>query len=134
MENNIKGRNPIKLMYLVIPTIAIALVSIIVLYFTGFFMTPTEKIQGTWERTRKGEYSKKEYLETYDFNSDGTGTKTVIDKDGYTAVSNFTWEITERKSMVINHHVKYSWDTNYEEYYTKSTKTAKKYWFVTKDQ
>lgn len=134
MQNNTIDKKPIRLVFLVIPTVLIVITTLFVLYISGFFMSPTDKLEGQWKRTRIGEYSGKEYTETYIFSPDGTGVKTYLDKDGYESKSEFSWEITENKTLIINNKVKYNWNADYADYYSQLEKPAKKYWFATKNQ
>jgi len=123
----------IKLTLIVVPTIVIVCITILLLYLSGIFTSAEDKTIGSWERTRQGTYSFETYKEEYVFNHDGTGKKTVTDKDGYSAETKFTWCITAKKTLVMNGHVKYYWNSGYADYFDNSDKTAKKYWYVTKN-
>ena len=123
----------IKLTLIVIPTIAVVLTTLIMLEVNGFFMSAEDKLLGSFTRNRKGEYSHQKYTETYTFNDDGTGNKTYITPDGEVSNTDFSWYVTPKNILVINGHVKYQYKANYEEYYSSSAKTTKKYWCVTKD-
>ncbi len=133
-KKNSSPRPLFKLTLIVVPMILIVLMTFGILYYNGFFMPTNEKPIGTWERTRIGEYSQKKYSETYTFNKDGTGKKAYTDKDGYTAETEFTWTVTEKKTLVIDGHIKYKWNSNYEEYFVSSDKVAIKYWYITKNE
>ena len=132
-ENTKKTPKPlIKLTVIVVPTVIVVVLTLVILYFSGLFLTPEQKIEGDWERTRVGEYSFMEYKENYSFWDSGNGIKTYTDNDGETLETEFTWCITEKKTLVINGHVKYYWNPQYADYYDNSAKTAKKYWYVSK--
>lgn len=132
MNNSAKTTKPlIRLTVIIIPTVIIVAAALLILNFNGFFLSTEEKILGDWSRSRQGTYSKEEYTETYNFSSDGTGIKSYTTPDGYTAQKEFTWSVTPTKTLVIDSHIKYKWDPNYENYYDEKAKTAKKYWFVT---
>lgn len=128
-----KQRPLIKLTLIVIPTIAVVLITLFTLNANGFFMSAEDKLVGSFVRTRKGEYSKEKYTETYVFNDDGTGSKTYLTPDGTEASTDFSWYVTPKDILVINGHVKYQFKSNYKDYYTGSSKTQK-YWYVTKDE
>lgn len=128
-----KPRPLIKLTLIVIPTIAVVLITLIMLNANGFFMSAEDKLVGSFVRTRKGEYSKSKYTETYVFNDDGTGTKTYLAPEGQESSTDFSWYVTPKDILVINGHVKYELKANYKDYYTGSSKTQK-YWYVTKDR
>lgn len=128
-----KPRPLIKLTLIVIPTIAVVLITLIMLNANGFFMSAEDKLVGSFTRTRKGEYSKDKYTETYVFNDDGTGTKTYLAPEGQESTTDFSWYVTPKDILVINGHVKYELKANYKDYYTGSSKTEK-YWYVTKDR
>lgn len=128
-----KPRPLIKLTLIVIPTIAVVLITLIMLNANGVFMSAEEKLLGSFTRTRKGEFSKKQYTETYIFNNDGTGSKTYIAPEGQVSSTDFSWYVTPKDILVINGHVKYELKANYNDYYTGASKTQK-YWYVTKDR
>ena len=123
----------IKLTLIVIPTIAVVLITLIMLNANGFFMSAEDKLVGTFSRTRKGEFSKEKYTETYTFNDDGTGTKVYLAPEGQVSSTDFSWYVTPKDILVINGHVKYELKANYKDYYTGASKTQK-YWYVTKDE
>lgn len=118
---------------IVIPTVVIVLVTLAILSINGAFTSPQKKMIGTWCRERVGAYSMERYVETYVFNSDGTGQKSSLSPDGYTAHSDFTWSVTEKKVLVINGVVKYNWNANVSDYYTEGKRSTKKYWYVSKN-
>lgn len=135
MKNGTKTAKPlIKLTAIIIPTLIIVAATLLMLNFNGFFLSTEEKVSGEWTRSRQGVYSGEEYLESYTFNEDGSGIKTYTTPDGYTAEKSFTWYVTPTKTLVIDSHIKYKWDPDYQGYYNESSKTAKKYWFVTKNE
>ena len=119
---------------IVIPTVVIVLVTLAILSMNGVFTSPQKKLVGTWQRERIGTYSLEKYVETYVFNDDGTGTKSSLSPDGYTAHSSFTWSVTEKKVLVINGVVKYNWNANVADYYTEGKRSTKKYWYVSKNK
>lgn len=134
MKNKLNSGKPlIRLSLIIIPTVVIVIATLLILSLNGFFLSPEEKTQGEWGRTRTGAYSGKEYKESYVFNEDGTGTKTYTTPEGYSSEKRFYWYVTPNKTLVIDSHIKYKWDPDYENYYNESSKTAKKYWFVTKN-
>lgn len=133
MKNNKSQKPLIKLTLIVIPTIIVVAISLLLLESNGFFMALEDKLEGDWNRSRKGIYSGETYKESYSFSENGTGIKTYIYPDGHKSKSDFTWYITTNKTLVINDKVKYKWNSEYEEYYDEASDTAKKYWFVTKD-
>ncbi len=134
MKNKVSSGKPlIRLTLIIIPTIVIVIATLLILSLNGFFLSPEEKAQGEWSRARTGAYSGEKYEESYVFNEDGTGTKTYTTSKGYDAKKSFSWYVTPNKTLVIDSHIKYKWDPDYENYYNESSKTAKKYWFVTKN-
>ena len=113
MKNKLNSGKPlIRLSLIIIPTVVIVIATLLILSLNGFFLSPEEKTQGEWGRTRTGAYSGKEYKESYVFNEDGTGTKTYTTPEGYSSEKRFYWYVTPNN---------------------ESSKTAKKYWFVTKN-
>lgn len=134
MNNAVKKPKPlIRLTLIIIPTVIVVAATLIILSLNGFFLAPDEKVIGEWSRTRHGTYSDEEYMETYTFESDGTGLKTYTSPNGYIAKKEFTWYVTPNKTLVMDSHIKYKWDSDHENYYNKNSKTAKKYWFVTQN-
>ena len=133
MNNSAKKQKPlIRLTVIIIPTVIIAAAALLILNFNGVFLSTEGKTVGEWSRTRKGAYSKGTYTEVYTFDSDGSGTKSFTSPDGYSSKKEFTWFITPTKTLVIDGHIKYKWNPDYENYYNEKDKTAKKHWFVTK--
>ena len=133
MNNSAKNPKPlIRLTVIIIPTVIIVVSALLILNFNGFFLSVEDKTIGVWSRTRQGTYSKEDYSESYEFGPDGKGIKSYVTPDGYTARKEFTWSITPTKTLVIDGHVKYKWDPDHQNYYDEKSKTAKKYWFVTK--
>ena len=134
MSNSVKTQKPlIRLTVIIIPTVIIVAVALFILNYNGFFLSAEEKTVGEWTRARQGTYSKETYEESYLFTDDGKGVKTYLTPDGYTAKKEFTWYVTPTKTLVIDGHVKYKWGPDHENYYNEKDKTAKKYWFVTKN-
>ncbi len=134
MKKNVKSPKPlIRLTTIIIPTVVIVAATLFILNHNGFFLSPAEKVSGEWSRMRSGIYSGNKYTESYVFSEDGNGTKTYLHPDGYSAEKKFTWYVTPNKTLVINDRIKYTWDPDYENYYNENSKTAKKYWFVSKN-
>lgn len=134
MKNSVKTPKPlIRLTVIIIPTIIIAALTLLILNHYGVFLSVEDQAIGKWSRTRQGTYSKETYLETYRFYSDGTGFKSYTSPDGYMAKKRFTWSVTPTKTLVINGHIKYAWNSNYLKYYNETAKTTKKYWYVSKN-
>lgn len=109
-------------------------VTLIVLNENMFFSSPSQKLCGSWERTREGMFSGEDISETYKFNKNGTGEKLYILPDGTKSKTTFTWSITKKKILVINGCVKYYYNSNLDSYYSLTAVTAKKYWSVGKDK
>lgn len=99
-----------------------------------FFSSPQKKLCGEWQRTRIGQFSGEKITENYVFNKDGTGEKQYISEDGTVTENEFTWTVTKKKILVINGCVKYNYSADTDGYYSASAVTAKKYWYVTKNE
>lgn len=128
-----ENRPLIKLTLIIIPTIAVVVLTLVALNANGFFTDKRDKLIGTFTRVRTGEYSQQVYTETYIFNDDNTGTKSYQLPNDKTTFKDFTWEITEKDILVIDGHIKYNWNPEPNEYYSKSPKSIKKYWYVSND-
>ena len=123
----------INIVCIIIPTVIFALGALYFLWQSGFFMTENEKLAGRFSRVRTGSYSGEKYTESYEFTSDGKGTKICVYPDGYEAEEKFSWTVTKKKTLVIDGHVKYVWNTKSNVFFDETATTSKKMWYIDKD-